>query len=336
MVHNPLMRKRIIYFLLLFSLYPLHITAQRIDNTSSTNHTDSKSYIRFYYDNDFFTATDDYYTQGILLELVHPSLKKFPLTRLLLTPKGSTTKYGVAIEHNGFTPTSIRHPEIIIGDRPFAAYLMLKTFSIANNPTGKSKISSSISLGIIGPAAGGEWMQKSIHEALENIEPLGWSNQIQNDFIINYELGYERRLISYKRLLSVNANAAARMGTLSDKANAGATIMLGHFNSSFSSSNVNEQSSTTSSQNKFSFCFYTQPLINVIAYDATLQGGVFNRNNPYTIKAEDISRATFQNNFGVTLSYGKIYLQYNQTFLTKEFSTGQKHAYGGVRIGVVF
>jgi hypothetical protein len=34
-----------------------------------------ESYIRFKYDNDFFSATDRYYTQGIQLSVIHRVIK---------------------------------------------------------------------------------------------------------------------------------------------------------------------------------------------------------------------------------------------------------------------
>ena len=49
--------------------------AQVIDNTASFKNNNSDKYVRLQYDNDFFTAKDEYYTQGITLEWVHPILK---------------------------------------------------------------------------------------------------------------------------------------------------------------------------------------------------------------------------------------------------------------------
>ena len=40
------------------------LSAQRIDNTVSFLNVNSDKYFRFHYENDYFTATDRYYTQG--------------------------------------------------------------------------------------------------------------------------------------------------------------------------------------------------------------------------------------------------------------------------------
>jgi hypothetical protein len=85
------------------------------------------------------------------------------------------------------------------------------------------------------------------------------------------------------------------------------------------------------------FHLYAQPMINAVGYDATLQGGlIFNTDSPYTLSAQEIERLTFQFNYGAVLSFRSLYLEYFQTFLTREFETGLQHRWGGIRIGVAF
>ena len=159
-------------------LTPILLDAQAIDNTAIFRSVNESNYIRFSYDNDFFTATDQYYTQGLNFEIVNTRFQKNPINKLLLKYKDGNNKYGIALEHDGYTPSSIRHEEIIFNDHPFVAALMLKTFSISVNKNGTNRINTSLSLGLFGPGAFGMEMQKSIHKALKNIEPLGWQNQI--------------------------------------------------------------------------------------------------------------------------------------------------------------
>lgn len=61
--------------------------AQAINNLLAHKNINSDRYLRLSYDNDFFSATDEYYTQGIDVELVLPQLKKFPASWLLVNPK---------------------------------------------------------------------------------------------------------------------------------------------------------------------------------------------------------------------------------------------------------
>jgi hypothetical protein len=322
------------YTLLLPFVFPSYAFSQVVINTAAFNNLPGDTYFRIYYDNDYFTATDQYYTQGINIEFVHPSLKKFPVSKILFGMRGSKSKYGLAIEHNAYTPTSIGHDEILYGDRPFAGCLMLKTFAIAIDSAKQQRLSSSFSTGVIGPYAFAENMQRSIHRWIGDVQPMGWQNQIQNDVILNYELCYEKKIFAYKNIFLLNANGMVRLGTLGDKIGGGFSFMIGTFSSPFNIAAT--QSGKSWFANNFDCYIYGQPQIAFIGYDATLQGGVFNKNSPYTIPASDINRVTLQNNFGVVLCIRKVYLEYYQTVLTREFRSGMLHRWGGVRIGSSF
>ena len=187
------------------------MVAQKIDHLVSFRDLNSASYFRINYDNDFFSATDKDYTQGYNFELVAPVLKKNPLNVLLLAPKESVSKYGLSIEHIGFTPEQYQRREIKFGDRPFAAAIMLKSFLVATDTVKKLRTTSSLSLGLIGPGAFGREMQAGIHRLIDDKEPLGWRHQIKNDVVLNYRLGYEKRLWSYTDLFSLNTVARLRV-----------------------------------------------------------------------------------------------------------------------------
>jgi hypothetical protein len=62
-----------------------------------------------------------------------------------------------------------------------------------------------------------------------------------------------------------------------------------------------------------------QPPLSVVGYDATLQGGLFNRTSPYAVPANEVTRVTFQSNQGIVMS---------------ALETGSPHWWGGVRIGM--
>ncbi|RYE24409.1 MAG: lipid A deacylase LpxR family protein [Sphingobacteriales bacterium] len=301
--------------------------AQVIDNTFSYKHIYNKEgYVRFNYDNDYFTARDRYYTQGLHLEIVSPALGRTFLKRLFPRFKDGYNKIGLAIEHDAYTPTSIQSNFIRYGDRPFAAALMLKPFSISTDNS-KQKLSASLSLGVLGPSAGGKEMQTGIHENTGNIIPKGWQYQVHNSPVVNYQLGYERLLFMAGNNFLINADAQARIGTLSNQVGIGGTIMAGLLESPFARNYASK---------KLHLYFYYRPSVQFIAFDATLQGGMFNNDSPYTIPASDISRFTFSNRAGIAFNYKALSLEYFQVLMTKEFETGRLHRYGGIQIAVGF
>ncbi|MBA3827426.1 MAG: lipid A deacylase LpxR family protein [Taibaiella sp.] len=313
---------RILYLLPLVAT--LAANAQMIDNTVGFKNINSDKYFRLNYENDFFSATDIYYTQGINLEIVAPWARHFILSKALLHPRGWYTRYGIGIEHNGYTPTSIGHDEILHGDRPFGGTLALKTFQISIDTTRRQRLSTTLYTGILGAAAGTAEMQTGIHRWLHNIRPRGWPNQIHNDAVLDYEVDYEKQIFSLGRYLLLDVDARACIGTLRDNAGVGSTLYFGYYDSPYDI--------ITSNARNFRIYGYEHAGFNAIGYDATLQGGLFNRSSPYTIPTADITRGTFENRFGFVVMYRRISLEYFQSFLSPEFSTGKMHVWGGIQI----
>jgi hypothetical protein len=313
-----------LYLVALVLLFPALSHAQAMDNSLSYKNLNTDRYFRINYENDFFSSTDKDYTQGIHLELVAPWVKRFPVSKLLLHPRYSYIRYGIGVEHDAYTPASISAPQILYGDRPFTASLFLKTFLLATDSIHHQRFSSSISTGVIGQAAFGAEMQTGIHKWLDDTKPKGWPNQIHNDAILNYQVNYEKQIVSLGNIFSLDVDGMARAGTLSDKASIGSTLMIGYFDDPFS--NVKAK------KNHFRIYAYEHAEGNAVAYDATLEGGAFNHTSPYTISPKDLTPFVFQNRFGFVVVYQRIYLEYFQTVISHEFTTGDFHVWGGIQI----
>ncbi len=316
------------WYISLFSiLSSCFLYAQKIEHLVSFRNIDSDSYFRFHYDNDFFAATDENYTQGYNFEFVTPFFKKNPLNVILIAPEAYKTKYGLSIEHIGFTPNRYELPEIQFGDRPFAAAIMLKSFTVSTNETKALRVHSSLSLGLIGPGAFGEEMQAGIHELTGNKVPLGWRHQIENDVVINYNFGIEKQIFSLKNLVSLQAQSNLEVGTLFTNISVGTNVIIGSFNNAF----VSEEN-----KNNFQIYAYAQPIAKLIVYDATLQGGLINTDSPYTISSNAIERFTTQFNFGLVIRTKTLYFEYSRSGISKEFKTGKRANWGGFRVGFTF
>ncbi len=301
--------------------------AQKIDNLVSFRDIKSDNYIRFNYENDLFAGTDANYTQGYSLEVVAPFFKKNPLNYLLYAPPNAEIRYGLAIEHLAYTPERYELPDIQFGDRPFAAAIMLRSFSIASHTETKSRITASLSMGIIGPAAFGDEIQTAIHKITGDKIPLGWHNQIKNDLVLTYQIGYEKQLFNYKDVFTLEATTNATFGTLFTNAAVGIHTTFGIINNPFS---------PMEDKKDLKLYVYAQPVLTAVGYDATLQGGVFNKNSPYTISSGAIERFTGQVTYGIVLQTTWLYLEYSQTAITREFETGRSARWGGVKVGVGF
>lgn len=312
--------------LFIFLIFPSFLFSQKIDHASSFRSLESDCYFRFNYDNDYFDATDRNYTQGYSFELVLPALEKNPINFVLIAPKDKVHHYGIVIEHIGYTPRYYERSEIQFGDRPFAAAIMLKSFVVTTDTILNSRMTTSLSLGLIGPGAFGKEMQVGIHKATGNDIPLGWTHQIKNDVVVNYGLQYEKQLFRYHDLWSVQAEASANLGTLFTNASLGVNSTFGILNQPFSAH----------TKRRFRIYGYAQPLISVIGYDATLQGGVFNKKSPYIIDSNAVERFTAQFNYGIVLQTNTLYFEYARSLITREFESGTPAGWGGIKIGFTF
>lgn len=283
--------------------------------------------MRVYGDDDYPLGTDDQYTEGMNGEICMPWVRKFPLSYLLVHPHFSRIRYGIGVDQAGYTPADLKNPGIPVGDRPFAATLFLKTFLIATDAANKQRFTTTLSTGLIGEAAQGDNLQQGAHIILNDVVPEGWKYQVHNDAVLNYQANYQKELVHLANNLSLGAEALARGGTLSDEAGLALNLLIGYFESPYSDS--------TMPRKKFRFYIYDHPEGDVVGYDAPLEGGVFDHDSPYTIAAKDLSHFTFQNRTGIVISYGRFTFEYNECLMTRQFSYGPSHGWGGAGIAMI-
>lgn len=325
-IHMP----RLIHFILATIVYcccATTVTAQLTDNTSTLRNINQPSFLRLHYDNDFFTGTDQYYSQGITIEYRHPQVQHWFPARLLLAPASSPAQYGITLNFFGYTPTSIASDSILYGDRPFDGNISLKLFAVRPDPVHQQQISSAISLGVMGPLGLGREIQAGIHQLTKNPQPHGWQYQVRNDLIINYQLNYEKKLSGNNRHLLLNAAGEARLGTLNTQLDAGLNLQVGKFNPRYALPFASEKQTEIYLSGQFRTRF--------VGYNATLQGGLFNRTSPYTIAARDINRIVYQADAGLIINLRKMFFSYTQSYISKEFRGGHHFRWGGVSMGFV-
>src|SRR5690606_32127632 len=175
------------------------------------------------------------------------------------------------------------------------------SFKISTNTSNTYRITSSLSLGLMGPGAFGEEMQVGIHKATGNKIPMGWQYQIRNDVVVNYDIGFEKQLLEYSDLMTLQAQFNWQLGTLFSNVSAGLNGTVGLMNSVFSESDQPK---------KFQVYVYSQAFVTVVGYDATLQGGLFSKESPYTIASGDVERLKAQFNYGLIVKTKTLYFEY--------------------------
>jgi lipid A 3-O-deacylase len=309
-----------------FNLY-----SQSNDSLAELNKPEN--YFRLKYDNDFFSATDRYYTQGIILDFIHPLAKRSPLAHSLLKlPLASHNYYGLHLEQDVFTPISIRYKggEIYYEERPFTAIFFLSHSLNSINAIKNILLYSQLDIGILGPYAKGEEEQKGIHKALDNIEPQGWQNQLSTDIILNYRTKLEKAIITYKHFV-LTASFSARLGTLYTDMGSGIRMQAGLFNTWH-----NYLTKSNTPVKKFRIYLYATAASKLVVYNATLQGGLINSGNIYALPASSINRIVAELSAGIAFNYKRLILEYGKNYITPEFKKGVDHGWGRCSISLRF
>ncbi|HWY11058.1 MAG TPA: lipid A deacylase LpxR family protein [Bacteroidia bacterium] len=291
----------------------------------------TNSYLSINYDNDFFSATDRYYTQGIYLEYIAPFWRKSPVSRILIPlNKRSQNYYGLAGRQDCFTPGSIRYDTLNYLDRPYAATMYLSQFLISIDNIKKRRLTTKIDLGVIGRCAVCEEEQKGIHRALVNIQPLGWQYQIATDYMVNYSFALEQGLVSTK-YFELNALGDLRAGTIYDDASLGLMIRTGFMAGYF------KQLTTikNAAKNKFQLYAFAKGKTKFVGYNATMEGGLFSK-SIHTLPPSSITPYVLQGTWGVVLAYKRFSVEYTKVYISPEFLNGRYHGWGHCNITICF
>jgi len=141
------------------------------------------------WENDAFTFvhTDGHYSNGLRLTYMTGEDRTGSLLASVgrvfpMIPDHGHLRASYSLGQSLFTPEDISNPDPIPDDRPYAAWLYGSMGLIADNRRGLATLE--LSLGVVGPSAGGEAVQKWVHEFIGSPEPMGWHNQLQNEFTV--------------------------------------------------------------------------------------------------------------------------------------------------------
>jgi len=278
------------------------------------------------WENDMYFQTDYYFSNGFQIDYFHRNLKRSPLNWILMPARqqnNSNTHYGLQLRQEIFTPKDLAADTISPGDHPYSATLSLSQVKIVNLPIRGIRFSASFRLGVLGPAAMGFRTQSFAHVVSNpSRPPQGWENQLQNDIILNYDFELEKR-IAQSDLTMLGIQSRIRLGTLHTDLAAGMWFRLdkrkGYFNRL-----------GPSGEKSLNFIIHFSATANYVFYDATLQGGVFNKTSPYLIPSENIIRWVGNADLSATFELWEHQLEFYAHFLTPQFRDSNSHTWMGI------
>ncbi|MFZ4120275.1 MAG: lipid A deacylase LpxR family protein [Caulobacterales bacterium] len=192
--------------------------------------------ISFVAENDMFAdGNDRNYTSGLQLSVLVPfdtapnwieGLGERTADLVGLTPQS----IGITIGHTLFTPEDIANPTAPPDQHPYAAWAYA-TISAFGERADRRLDQVDLTVGLVGPAVGGGWLQREWHEVLKGVTPRGWDAQLSNElaFALDYERRY--RLSACSTTMPVQCDLVpsfgGALGTLRTEARVGVMARLG-------------------------------------------------------------------------------------------------------------
>lgn len=282
-------------------------------------------------ENDSYLADgqDQYYTNGLLLNfrtaLDQSKLGNKKLNKMILEFEAGQKIYN---PHSGSTL------DIVNIDRPFAGYLYAgAALNLLYNSENNLKLS--LQTGTIGPSALAKEAQELLHSALGFYEIKGWQWQVKNEFAINASAEYNYLLNrSTTGEADFAANTYVNIGNTFSGAGAGIMLRAGAINPLFNSAGTQSRVSKNAPEKdivKKEFFFYAKPMLHFIAYDATIQGGLFIKDKgPVVFKAKPL---VFSQQAGAIYSQNRFTADFSILFKTREVkSIAGPHQYGSIAL----
>ena len=201
--------------------------------------------------------------------------------------------------------------------------------------TTENNLKLGIQFGTIGPSSLAEDGQVLLHDVIGFYEIKGWETQISDEIGVNITAEYNhlfQRGTSQKTDFTLTSNA--RLGNTFTGAGVGVLFRAGTinqlFNSASTSSSLHHNSKTAPLHEKELF-FYAQPALSFVAYDATVEGGLFRGNKgPVTFDSKPL---VFSQQLGFMYSKKRWTADFSVVFKSREVKSDAKaHQYGSAAL----
>jgi hypothetical protein len=216
--------------------------------------------LSIYFENDLFTGTDRYYTNGVKLGWTSADLEKFadtssasilmPLIRRLPFINSPYFQKNLAwsLGQNIYTPDNTEATEQLEGDRPYAGWLYLGLGLVWKDARVRNTLA--LNVGVVGSWSLGEEAQRLVHEARDLAVPQGWDNQLHNE--LGVVAVYERtwRWPERERRVGLDVeflpHVGAALGNVYTHANLGGELRLGvNLPDDFGTGNIGPSATTS-------------------------------------------------------------------------------------------
>lgn len=305
-----------------------------------------RTYVNVTLENDLFgRGTDQNYTNGFRIGWFEPGRKPPGITDELedilpFLQVNETTSVSYSLGQNLYTPDDIQNPQPDPDDRPWAAFLY---GSMGMVTVYKHHLDEyEITLGVVGPLALGEPVQKTVHKIVGSPKPRGWDNQLHNEpaLMMSWQRRWPNLLsldIDDDHFFAMAPHFGFTAGNVYTYANAGATFKVASQKGRWADKPLMVRPSIPGT----GFFPKTKDLYweLFLAFEGRAVGrNIFLDGNTFRDSAS-ISKKSLVGDVsaGITLTRGRFRAGYTLVYRTREY-VGQNvgDLFGAVNIGYIF
>ncbi|MCA0396403.1 MAG: lipid A deacylase LpxR family protein [Bacteroidetes bacterium] len=302
------------------------------------------------HENDFLATNnkDDNYTGGAKIEVLTPGLpiKYLPFYRFKEENAVNIQRYQIGA--TAYTPQTLNTSQVVYGERPYASLVYIAVGNSAFSGNGKWIVQSDIVIGLMGKDQPGQ-AQKYIHEhhwfGSTRPVPEGWSNQIGYDgsFMLNYNskilyliahtgnrCDFELARVMWSNKVDIgNYMTNLQTGFKINLLNYYTTLLQGY------TPTIPAELIHTAKKTPIRFTVFIEPQVRWAAYNATLEGLLFDDKSIYKVPHSQVKRVLFELGTGIHIVlFDIVNITYSMYSRSREFDGGKSfHNWGSFTIG---
>jgi hypothetical protein len=313
----------------------------------------------FYFENDLFGGTDQYYTNAVQMTLVSRDLPTLAADDMLPDSldglldelpleAGKDSQYNVSLTlgQHIYTPSDTQVEHLLEDDRPYAGYLYGAVGLHAKQHDRLDTLM--VTMGMVGPAALGEFAQNGVHSVRNIPTAKGWENQLHNEpaLMVTFERAWRLNPESSGSGWGwdVLPHAGLTAGNVLTYANAGGEVRFGYnLPADFGTSLIrpgaaigaptdDDDPRLHAGDEGFGVYFFAGTDLRAVARNIFLDGNTFTSSHHVAKKTlvADV-------NGGIALMYGRYRVSYTHVLRTREFySQERRQHFGSLTFAVTF
>lgn len=302
--------------------------------------------IRVYEDNDamnlFDMGSDKGYTNGTRLDFFWiPRERPFLAGLFPQAGKRSINTHGWSLMQQMITPDNIVRRIPDPADFPYSGGLFATRSMHSANAASKLSLQSELLLGVMGPPAMAEGLQKLIHRVIAAQPPRGWDYQLPTDLLLNYNFTVSKQFSKPVNGFEWIAVGQAQAGTMQNSVAVSTLMRFGKMNPYFDGL-ISQYSTHKRHTNRWQLYFTVQPGLEWLITNALLDGGAFNNApskgaaaaGPYDGPHASLERRKLPGHLdlGAVLTHGNFGASFTQRSTTSLFKGIAGQGFGNVSV----